>query len=690
MGKIVTFYSYSNGVGQSMALANTATLLTRWGYRTLVIDWDLEAPGGLEYFFEGHPISPKLSEQGGIIDLLSAAVEATSSDSANGKENPTKDLWRKYVATVDLRVGDSLQGDGKLDLLRAGRWDTIDYSAKLHSFNVSEFYASHAGGEFVEQLRNEWKASYDYVLIDCRAGITAFGSVCTIQMPDILLLLIPSDEHVMKRAVVVAKQIKNARHQIPFDRLELITIPVLARFDYELPAVGFDQRSTWFPQFEDRVVGFYRDWLPKNSLPRDMLADTMLPYQAKLSFESDRLPALRRKVPVWTGVGKGYESIAALLANDLQEANRLHTDRDGYVSQAWKNITLPQKLTLHDEWLKTNGESGKQANLSGGDYRGLNLVKAHLSRAILIKADFRTTNFLGADIDHADLSEANLEKANLKEVNGAGASFREANLREAWLTKADLSGADLRAARLNKADLSETKLYKATLRKASLEGVTGLKTAQFKGADLADAELPEKLGGFSKLRLAKQRSIAARVLFYALAIFCIYSLNTLFRTDDTQLLINGTVGFMGSGALLLILYIFFLFVIQSLWNILVELPATFPDGLSLNEKISDWFIAAVAYPYLAARVGRVPKWQRLALSVIIIGLVPATQLLIWWKVLPLRNWWLITIQGVFVALTVTFCVWFRQKGKRTLQQNNTGEHWQEEQAHELSQIDKAA
>jgi hypothetical protein len=147
---------------------------------------------------------------------------------------------------------------------------------------------------------------------------------------------------------------------------------------------------------------------------------------------------------------------------------------------------------------------------------------------------------------------------------------------------------------------------------------------------------------------------------------------------------------MGSGALLLILYILFLFVIQSLWNIVVELPATFPDGLSLNEKISDWFIAAVAYPYLAARVGTVPKWQRWTLSVITLGLVPAMQLLIWFKVLPLRNWWLTTIQGVFVSVAVTFGVWFRQKGKSTLQQNNTGEHWQEEQVHELYQIDKAA
>ena len=49
-GSIVTFYSYKGGVGRSFALANTAALLSSWGYRTLCVDWDLDAPGLQEYF----------------------------------------------------------------------------------------------------------------------------------------------------------------------------------------------------------------------------------------------------------------------------------------------------------------------------------------------------------------------------------------------------------------------------------------------------------------------------------------------------------------------------------------------------------------------------------------------------------------------------------------------------------------
>ncbi len=53
MSQIITYYSYKGGVGRSMALANTAVLLAAWGYKILIIDWDLEAPG-IENFFASY------------------------------------------------------------------------------------------------------------------------------------------------------------------------------------------------------------------------------------------------------------------------------------------------------------------------------------------------------------------------------------------------------------------------------------------------------------------------------------------------------------------------------------------------------------------------------------------------------------------------------------------------------------
>ena len=42
---LYAFYSYKGGVGRSMALANLGELFHEQGLRTLLVDWDLEAPG---------------------------------------------------------------------------------------------------------------------------------------------------------------------------------------------------------------------------------------------------------------------------------------------------------------------------------------------------------------------------------------------------------------------------------------------------------------------------------------------------------------------------------------------------------------------------------------------------------------------------------------------------------------------
>ena len=48
-GAIVTFSRYKRGVGRSMAVANVGRLVARnrasSGQKTLLIDWDLDAPG---------------------------------------------------------------------------------------------------------------------------------------------------------------------------------------------------------------------------------------------------------------------------------------------------------------------------------------------------------------------------------------------------------------------------------------------------------------------------------------------------------------------------------------------------------------------------------------------------------------------------------------------------------------------
>src|SRR2546427_3158010 len=88
-GIVYTFYSYKGGVGRSMALANVAALLAKWGKTVLVVDWDLEAPG-IERFFEPKTaqLGPRRRKTPGMVDLIAAV----------GMGHPLD--WRKCVLKI--------------------------------------------------------------------------------------------------------------------------------------------------------------------------------------------------------------------------------------------------------------------------------------------------------------------------------------------------------------------------------------------------------------------------------------------------------------------------------------------------------------------------------------------------------------------------------------------------------------
>lgn len=82
-GKVCTFYSYKGGVGRTFALANIAAVLTRWGYRVLCIDWDLEAPG-LHLYFDNY-MSQDRPKSPGLLELIQRIAGGKKAD------------WRKYA-----------------------------------------------------------------------------------------------------------------------------------------------------------------------------------------------------------------------------------------------------------------------------------------------------------------------------------------------------------------------------------------------------------------------------------------------------------------------------------------------------------------------------------------------------------------------------------------------------------------
>jgi MinD-like ATPase involved in chromosome partitioning or flagellar assembly len=188
-GRIITFYSYKGGTGRSMALANVAWILASNKKRVLVIDWDFEAPG-LHRYFRPFLSDQELTETPGLIDCFvhfveAACVEGRSSTQATGQGRQ----WFNERANL-LRYSVSLNhdfGDGTLDLVAAGQ-QSASYASRVNSFQWRDFYEKLGGGIFLEAMKAQLREQYDYVLIDSRTGLSDTSGICTVQMPDELVV----------------------------------------------------------------------------------------------------------------------------------------------------------------------------------------------------------------------------------------------------------------------------------------------------------------------------------------------------------------------------------------------------------------------------------------------------------------------------------------------------------------------
>lgn len=189
-GRIVTFYSYKGGTGRSMALANIAWILASNGKRVLAVDWDLEAPG-LHRYFHSFLRDKELASSEGVIDFFVDFAAAALTSPEPGESIRSAGEWYlpyanllRYAVSVDW---DSFPSPGTLDFVPAGRQDA-GYSIRTNSFNWQQFYDRLGGGVFLEATKKRLREEYDYVLIDSRTGVSDTSGICTVQMPDDLLV----------------------------------------------------------------------------------------------------------------------------------------------------------------------------------------------------------------------------------------------------------------------------------------------------------------------------------------------------------------------------------------------------------------------------------------------------------------------------------------------------------------------
>ena len=191
----VTFYSYKGGVGRTLALANTAMYLSRFGQNVCIMDFDLEAPG-LHYKF---PKLVKMTDIGsGLVDYIYEFV----------RSKVIPESLNEYTSEL---ISPS-KSQGGIRLFPAGNSLSPDYWLKLAAIDWhSLFYEEDSEGvPFFLELKERIKEKFspDYLLIDARTGITEMSGLCTSLLPDKVVFLIVNNQENIEGARQILQSIQ--------------------------------------------------------------------------------------------------------------------------------------------------------------------------------------------------------------------------------------------------------------------------------------------------------------------------------------------------------------------------------------------------------------------------------------------------------------------------------------------------
>ncbi|WP_460062817.1 FxSxx-COOH system tetratricopeptide repeat protein [Streptomyces sp. YKOK-I1] len=264
--KIVTFYSFKGGAGRTMALANTAWIIASQGKSVLVVDWDLEAPDLHLYYGAFLPVSD-LSYSDGVLDMFSAfagAAAAVGDDDLRAL-HPQHTDFERYQVDLDH----AFPNGGRLHYMGPGRLDD-QYADRLAAFNWAGFHTSDDGQDFLEALRERLHDSdYDYILIDSRTGLSDGARICTLALPDKVVIALTMNPQAIQGARRIAELIQRHRQgtelhfvqmrvdQNERDRLDQRFTEARQALDPYLPLTDEDALATYWGRMRVPYVPYY-------------------------------------------------------------------------------------------------------------------------------------------------------------------------------------------------------------------------------------------------------------------------------------------------------------------------------------------------------------------------------------------------------------------------------------------------
>ncbi|WP_338765105.1 tetratricopeptide repeat protein [Massilia sp. METH4] len=251
-GEVVTFYSHKGGAGRTMALANLAVMLARRHNATvptLMIDWDMEAPGLHHYF---RAAEAGATEGPGVLELFEACrdqllrrarLAAGGDDTALAQAVLDAVGWEQYVSRAD---------NGRpLYLMRAGRQDA-SYAERLARLDWEALFDACPAlfRVFAENLARRFR----YVLVDSRAGRGGTSGICTTLLPTKLVLVFAPNRQSLEGVEDLIQRATTWRRSHEEEQRQMLIYPLPSRIEMDDSA----RRALWRRGDPERGIAGYQ------------------------------------------------------------------------------------------------------------------------------------------------------------------------------------------------------------------------------------------------------------------------------------------------------------------------------------------------------------------------------------------------------------------------------------------------
>lgn len=213
------------------------------------------------------------------------------------------------------------------------------------------------------------------------------------------------------------------------------------------------------------------------------------------------------------------------------------------------------------------------------------------------KANFRHSHVLSQSLVGQVFTKADLTSAKFDNCDLRSTSFENAR---ATLTTFD--NCDLRNVNLKNAHAAGARFIDCDLQESNLEGVSGLSLVSFPRSDLRGAALDTSITEAVEFERISVLCRNAGRIFISVMLVCAYLIVTMYTIKDSALVLESadhtlplvgikaqisTFDVVGSIGLLL-LFVYAHLYLQRMWRLLSRMPALFPDGSRLDQKIHPW------------------------------------------------------------------------------------------------------